>query len=304
MILRKKIPALLKPGDEVMIISPSYSIDLEKIEYAVKFIEGWGLRVRVGKNALKRYGPFAGTDEERLSDLQTSIDDRKIKAVFCSRGGYGLLRIIDGADFHLLKRSPKWFIGYSDVTVLHLWLNEVCGIASLHAEMPLHYMPGEKSSETFSTLQQALFEGRLSWRWEGEAIRGNKAEGVLTGGNLSLLYSLMGTKGEPVTKNKILFIEDDGEYYYSVDRMLTSLKLAGKLKDLAGLIIGGFSGMQDGKAPWGRSVEETVLEIVKDYNYPVFTKCPAGHIYDNRALILGSYAVIEQKGSEIALRFK
>jgi len=304
MYLGKIIPKTLQTGDEVVIISPSYFIEEDKIEGAIRVLEGWGLRVRVGKNALKRYGPFAGTDEERLSDLQAAVDDRKIKAVFCARGGYGLLRIIDKAHFRSLRKSPKWFIGYSDVTVLHMWLNEVCGIASLHAEMPLHYMHGGKSIETFSTLQQALFEGRLSWRWEGESIRGNHSEGVLTGGNLSLLYSLMGTKGEPITKNRILFIEDEGEYYYSVDRMLTSLKLAGKLKDLAGLVIGGFSGMQDGKVPWGRSVEETVFDIVKDYNYPVFARCPAGHINDNRALILGSYAVLEKKGNEIVLIFR
>lgn len=300
---RNAIPAPLRPGDVAAIISPSYAIDEDKLRGAVLLLEQWGLKVQVGKNALKRCGPFAGTDKERLSDLQEAINDRNIRAVFCSRGGYGLLRIIDKADFSLLGKYPRWFIGYSDVTVLHMWLSRICSLASLHAEMPLHYYGSEKSFETLNTLKQALFEGKLLWSWTGNALSGSKAKGELTGGNLSLLYSLIGTGGEPDTNNKILFIEDDGESYYSIDRMMTSLKLAGKLKNLAALVTGGFTGMQDGKVPWGRSAEETIFDIVKDYGYPVFTGCPAGHMNDNRALILGGYAEIGSKGSEISISF-
>ena len=301
---RNRIPGLLCTGDEVAIISPSYAIEEEKVEKAVRFLEGWGLRVRVGRNALRRYGPFAGTDKERLADLQEVVEDSGIKAVFCSRGGYGFLRIIDMVDFSALKRYPKWFVGYSDITVLHIWLNKFCRLASLHAEMPLHFGTGEKSEETFTTMRDALFDGNLTWRWEGDSFHGSRAEGVLTGGNLSLLYSLAGTPAEPDTGGKILFIEDAGEYYYSIDRMLTSLRLGGKLRGLAGLVIGGFSEMKDGTVPWGKSVEETLLEIAGEYGFPVFTGCPAGHIYDNRALIMGGYAVIENSGGKITISFR
>ncbi|MBP8959863.1 MAG: LD-carboxypeptidase [Bacteroidales bacterium] len=300
---KKIIPPVLRPGDEVMLVSPSFAIDAKKIENAVKFLTGWGLKVRVGRNVLKQNGPFAGTDEERLADLHESVDDKKIKAVFCSRGGYGILKIINRIDFSPLKRTPKWFIGYSDITVLHLWLNNIFNIASLHAEMPLHYGDSSKSLQSFSTLRQALFDHNLSWSWEGRSIKGSYAEGELTGGNLSLIYSLMGTRAEPDTRGKILFIEDTGEQYYHIDRMLTSLKLAGKLKSLAAMLVGGLCDIVDSKIPWGKTVWETVSDIVKEYKYPVFFNCPAGHIDDNRALLIGGRAVITNEGNEISIRF-
>lgn len=298
------IPEPLRPGDTVSLISPSYFIGKEKVERAELFLEQWGLKVRRGKNILKKCGPFAGTDEERVQDLQGVLDDSSVKAVFCSRGGYGLLRIIDRIDFSRLRDRPKWFIGYSDITVLHLWINKFCGVATLHAEMPLHFGSGEKSPESFSTLREALFEGRVSVQWEGETLRSNVTEGILTGGNLSLLYSLMGTPGEPDTDGKILFIEDDGEYYHGIDRMLTSLRLAGKLENLAGLVVGGLTGIQEGRMPWGRTIKETISDIVKGYDYPVFFDCPAGHFYDNRALMIGCKAKIAVKGPQINLTFR
>lgn len=297
------IPGLLSPGDTVTVISPSYSIEENKIADAVSFLEQWGLKVKTGKNVLKTSGPFAGTDEERIYDLQEAADDSMVKAVFCSRGGYGLLRIIDKIDFSRLRRSPKWFIGYSDITVLHLWINKFCGIATLHGEMPLHFGSAEKSAESFSTLRRALFEGSISWQWEGRSYRGASAEGILTGGNLSLLYSLTGTPGEPDTNGKILFIEDDGEHYHGIDRMLNSLRLAGKLENLAGLLVGGMTGLQEGRMKWGRTIEDTILDIVKEYGFPVFFDCPAGHTNDNRALITGCKTKIEAAGSEIKISF-
>ena len=205
-------PPFLKPGDKVGIISPAWNIDEAILRNAVAFLENWGLKVVIGKNAAKQLGPFAGSDEERLYDLQTMTDDSEIKAILFSRGGYGLLRIIDKIDFSPLKLHPKWYVGFSDITCILNWLNEVCGIISIHAEMPLNYYDAEKTSKTFETLRIALFGELDTIEWEGKIFRSGKASGEITGGNLSLVYSLIRTSGESNTSGKILFLEDIGEY--------------------------------------------------------------------------------------------
>jgi muramoyltetrapeptide carboxypeptidase len=301
---RKKLqPPFLSEGDEVAIISPSYCIDENLLSGAITFLENWGLKVRLGKNAAKRNGPFAGSDEERLNDLREMTTDHNIKAVFCSRGGYGLLKIIDKVDFSDLKSNPKWYSGFSDITVLQTWLNEVCGVISVHGEMPVNFNNNEKSTNTLVSLKRALFGDPIIHEWEGKFNKPADVKGEMTGGNLSLLYSLSGTKAEITTKGKILFIEEVGEYYYHLDRMLTSLKLSGKLKDLAALVIGGMNNIEDSKIPWGKNVEETISGIVSDFNYPVFFDFPAGHISDNRAFYIGKQATIKVTANKAVLRY-
>ncbi len=303
MSVQKIMPPFLREGDEIAIVSPAWAIDEDKINKAVAFLEGWGLKVNTGRNLLKRWGPYAGTDEERISDLQTMIDNPRIKAIFCSRGGYGSLRIIGRTDFSSLRKNPKWLIGFSDITVIHMWLNEIYGLVSIHGEMPLNYSDRGKTDETFSSLHNALFGGSLTIRWKGNSHRFREVTGEVTGGNLSLIYSLLGTKAEPVTRGRILFIEEVGEYLYHLDRMMMSLKLAGKIRRIACLMVGGLNKMEETKIPWGKAPEEIILDSVSQFGFPVIFGFPAGHIPDNRAFYIGKEAKITSDGESIIITF-
>lgn len=292
----EEIPAMITPpslneGDKIAIVSPARKISPEEIRNAVKVFREWGLEVVQGKHIFGSYHQFAGNDAERKDDLQRMLDDPEIKAVMCSRGGYGTVRIIDKLDFSGFQRSPKWIIGYSDITVLHSHINKNLGIETLHAIMPVNF-PGKcDSNPSVITLKKALWGKELQYEYPAsENARAGEAEGVLTGGNLSILYSLSGSDSDIDTAGKILFIEDLDEYLYHIDRMMMNLKRAGKLERLAGLIVGGMTDMNDNKVPYDKTAQEIIMEAVEEYDYPVTFNFPAGHLDDNRALIMGRKA--------------
>jgi muramoyltetrapeptide carboxypeptidase len=279
-------PPYLKKGDTIMIVAPAGFVpDSTEIDPGIALAKSWGLEVIVGKNAFKKHNHFAGTDEERQSDLQLALNDKKIKAIWCSRGGYGTVRIIDQLDFTAFKKNPKWVVGFSDITTLHTTIHNL-GIATIHATMP----GGMKhaSDETKQTLYKALFGYSYGFEIPSNPLnKKGSAQGILIGGNLSIINSMIGSVSEVNTNDKILFIEDVGEDLYRVDRMMYTLKRTGALKNLKGLIVGDFSYDIEKDTLFGGTHREIILNAVKEYNYPVIFDFPAGHVRDNRALIFG-----------------
>ena len=292
-------PEKLKIGDKIGIISTARKITLNELDPAIKTIESWELKVELGSNLFKVDNQFSGTIEQRSTDLQTMIDDDSIKAILCARGGYGTVQIIDNIDFSKLKNNPKWIVGYSDVTVLHSHLNKL-GIASLHATMPINFKTNAK--ESLASLKNGLFGN------ENNILCGphpfnklGKVEGEVVGGNLSILYSLLGSDSDINTEGKILFIEDLDEYLYHVDRIMMNLKRNGKLKNIKALIIGGMSDMNDNTIPFGKTAEEIILEYIKEFDFPVCFNFPAGHLDGNRCIRLGGKSVLEVNKNGVSL---
>jgi len=295
------IPPYLREGDRIEIITPASHIGEEAVHNAARMLEESGFRVTLADHVFTRSGPFAGTDNERLRDIQRATDDPDVKAVLCSRGGYGMSRIVDRIDFSALKKQPKWYVGYSDITSLHLWLNSVCGIASLHAEMPLNYSNPEYLHVCYETMVSALRGEAEPVRWLPSHEASLELSGPVTGGNISLIYSLHGTPAQPDTDGAILFLEEIGEHYYHLDRMLVSMRMAGLLKNLSALVVGGMEKITEGEHVFNQTVEEVVLNVVGGYDYPVLFNFPAGHIPDNRAIYLGRNARLSQSGREAVL---
>ncbi|MCD6596191.1 MAG: LD-carboxypeptidase [Bacteroidales bacterium] len=297
-------PPLLKQGDTIGIISAAGKVEEDKIHPAIALFKSWGLKVVLGKHVFGSYHQFSGSDLDRMEDLQKMLDDPEIKAIFSSRGGYGTIRIIDMLNFQEFKRNPKWIVGFSDITVLHSYLNRVLEVESLHAAMPSTFPAEGMESETISSLKQALFEGSISYDCAGYSLnRAGKVKSSLVGGNLSILCSLSGTPMDIDTRGKVLFIEDVGEYLYRLDRMMRTLKAAGKLKYLAGLIIGGMTDMEDNDIPFGSSAYEIIFELVKDYDYPLAFNFLAGHMEPNRTLILGREIYFEVSDNSAYIKF-
>ncbi|MBT8252638.1 MAG: LD-carboxypeptidase [Flavobacteriaceae bacterium] len=283
-------PDYLKAGDTVAIVAPSGILNDKEaeIERAKALLEGWGLKVKIGNNIFNKAGHFAGSDSERKSDLQQAINDPNISAVWSARGGYGTVRVIDQIDYSALKTNPKWIIGYSDITALHNDLNNQ-GIESIHAMM-CSSLPEDLTEidSTIHSFKKAIFGEPLSYVIPGsEYNRSGDATGALVGGNLTLLHTMLGSRSTINTNGKIVFFEEIGEYAYHIDRMLMSLKRAGFFNGCKGVIVGDISKVRENTTPWGKPIEQLVLDALVDYDFPIAFGFPAGHEKDNRALILG-----------------
>lgn len=276
----------LQIGDKIGIVASARKVSSLELKEAIDIFTHWGLESILGENIFKEHHQFAGTDEERLSDLQTMLDDDQIKAISFARGGYGTVRILDKIDWSAFIKKPKWLIGFSDITVIHSCVTQNLGVESIHAIMPLNF--DTASNEAIISLRKSLFGDSISYEINSHPLnRKGDAKATLIGGNLSMIHTLTGSNADINTEGKILFIEDLDEYLYHIDRMLINLKRSGKLSKLKGLIIGGMTIMNDNTIPFGKQAYEIIQEHTAEYNYPICFDFPAGHFPDNRALIIG-----------------
>ena len=291
-------PRFLKPNDKVVILSPSGKIEAQWVEGLKEVLESYGLIVSVGEHALCGNGRFAGTDEERIKDLQEAIEDQDVRAIFCSRGGYGLARIIDKIDFSSLAKDPKWVVGFSDITVLHNALGRV-GVVSIHGIMAKHIT---LKAEGLENLMSMLFGREVDYEIPAHELnKVGEATGELVGGNLSVLYGLRGTPFDIDYQGKILFIEDLGERLYHIDRMIQNLRLGGVFEQIRGLVVGQFTDIDEDDSFAG-GVYGVIAEAVKDYNIPVCFNFPAGHVENNQPLKMGAEYYLEVQKNKTILK--
>lgn len=297
-------PPFLKSGDKIGIVSPAKSIEPAQVKAAVRVFQRWGLEPVFGRHLYSKFNQFAGKDEDRAQDIQEFLNDNSIKAIIASRGGYGSNRIIDQLDFTNFKDHPKWIIGYSDLTVFHSHIHQNYNVETLHATMPLNFPENMTEDESVSTLRNALFGELVSYDLkETKIIRKGMAEAPIVGGNLAILVSLIGTPSDIKTNGKILLIEDVGENLYKIDRMMYQLKRAGRLKNLKGLLIGGFTDIEDNKIPFGQTAEEIIFNAVKEYSFPVISNFPVGHQKDNYSMFLGRNVNIDTINNKTKVNF-
>jgi muramoyltetrapeptide carboxypeptidase len=293
-------PPSLQKGDTIAIVAPAGILKNRKhvIDKAKKLAESWGLKVVYGKHMFNQAHHFAGSDDERCQDFQDALDNPNIKAIWSARGGYGSVRILDKLDFSRFKQNPKWIIGYSDITAFHNHIHNI-GVETIHGIMgtSMQDKPAVIEKSVIS-LRKALFGERLHYETSfSKYNRQGEFKGELVGGNIAILASMLGSSSQISTDNKILFIEEIGEYKYSIDRMLQSLKRAGYFTKVKGIIVGDMTKVKKNSTPWGSSIEQLILDVIPK-NVPIVFNFPAGHEPDNRALIMGrtvNVSVLEKK---------
>ncbi len=291
-------PPYLKKGDTIAIVATARKNIDDNLKFATTLLQSWGLNVKIGSTIGLDLNQLAGSDAQRAEDFQNQMDNQNIKAIWCVRGGYGTVRIIDLLDFTVFKQHPKWIIGFSDVTVLHNHLNTM-GFKSIHGIMPVSSKATEKAIES---LRISLFGEKLQYQIPTHAMnRLGKASGELVGGNLSILFSLMGSQSAINCDDKILFLEDLDEYLYHIDRMMINLQRNGCLESIKGIIVGSMTKMKDNDIPWGKDALQIIEDVTKKYDIPIMYNFPAGHIQDNRALIMGNKITmqIDKVNSEV-----
>jgi len=285
-------PPYLQKGDTVAIVATARKNIDDNLKPAIDLLKSWGLEVKVGSTIGLDLNQLAGTDEQRAKDFQDQLDNPTIKMIWCVRGGYGTVRMLDLLDFTKFKQHPKWIVGFSDVTVLHSHLNTM-GYKSIHGIMPVTV--ARASTAAKESMKVALFgHERLEYDILPHPMnKFGKAKGELVGGNLSILYSLFGSPSAIDCNDKILFIEDLDEYLYHIDRMMMNLKRNGCLESIKGILVGGMTKMKDNDIPWGKDALQIIEDVTKKYNIPIVYNFPAGHIQDNRALIFGSQVTLD-----------
>lgn len=282
------LPPTLQKGAKIRIVSPAGKVEDKNVLPAVKWLEKQNYQTELGKNVFAQHFQFAGTDQQRIEDLQTALDDPECSAIIFSRGGYGTVRIIDKLDFSKFIKSPKWLVGFSDITVLHTYLNNL-GVATIHGAMPASFVDKKGNrTENLKSLMSLLKGEDVEYSVPStEYNRDGTVSAEIVGGNLSIISSLQGTKYELETNGKILFLEEVNEFLYHIDRMIRQLKLAGKFNNLAGLILGDFNKMKDNESPFGKTIHEIVLDAIREFDFPVCFGFPAGHNKKNLALAFG-----------------
>jgi len=280
-------PPHLKKGDLITIVAPSGKVNLESVLHSKSVLENWGFRVELGEYVFTEYGRFAGTVDERLSDLQKALDNPENKAIFCARGGYGVIHLLENLSLELLKKNPKWLIGYSDITALHAKINNN-GICSIHAPMSSHLAEENGNDEASLYLKDLLFGKSAGYKIDSHPLnRIGESKGILRGGNLSVLSALRGTPYDFPPENTILFIEDIGEKPYHIERMVYNLKLGGVLQKISGLLVGQFSDCEEDES-MHKTIYESISDLVSEYDFPVCFNFPTGHVKKNFPLICGA----------------